>query len=58
MENPEKNLGRELTPEENEARRGRDFEEVRKQMIKETEEGLASEETPSIEEAVRRMEEE
>ncbi len=40
MENPEKNLGRELTPEEKEARRGRDFEEIRKQMVRETEEGV------------------
>lgn len=40
MENPEKNLRRELTPEEKEARHGRDFEEVRRQMIRETEEGV------------------
>lgn len=39
MRNLEKSP-KELAPEEKEARRGRDFEEIRKQMIKETEEGV------------------
>ncbi len=33
-----------------ESSRGRDFDEIRKQMLKETEEGVASENTPSLEE--------
>ena len=50
MEKPEIKLNPEFTNQGKEARRGRDLAEVRKKFIKETEEGMGSDSTPSLEE--------